>query len=133
MTANPSQEHQRLISALKRAFINRKGFVVDYSTLTEDQQPPQVSDYIPDIYARDPATGLVIIGEAKTPEDIDSVYSRHQYLAFSTRVMSSGLQRGQTVPFHIIVPQEEKAKLKQVLASLGLSQKIGNTIIIWTI
>jgi len=47
--------------------------------------------------------------------------------------MASGLLKGQAVPFHIVVKKEAADDLRLVLASLGLSNKIGNIITIWTL
>lgn len=129
----PTDQHQILISALKKALIEQKRLQIDYSTLEGDNSPPELNGHIPDIYGHDPITDLIVLGEAKTTDDIDSSNSKSQYLTFSSRVMSSGVLKGQSVPLHIIVPEDGELKLKNTLMSIGLEGKIGTTIIIWTL
>ncbi len=56
--------------------------VTDFQNLPGDEVPPRVNEYQPDIYARSVSEGVLILGEAKTPHDIDSGRSRGQLAAF---------------------------------------------------
>ena len=53
------------------------------SPLTERHKlPPKVGCFSPDVYAKDLSSGVIIIGEAKTKNDLDTAHSRRQFDAF---------------------------------------------------
>ena len=126
-----SQEHQNLVDALVKAFI-AEGFTIETADSGSYSRPSAIGRHEPDIVAKN-RNGLIIIGEAKTADDFSSETSKEQFVDFSSRVMSSGVLQGQSVPFHIIVKKDAAADLRSVLQSLGLSDKIGSTITIWTL
>ena len=126
-----SQEHQNLVDVLVRAFI-AEGFTIETADSGSYNRPSAIGRHEPDIVAKD-RNGLIIIGEAKTVDDFSSETSKEQFIDFSSRVMSSGALQGQSVPFHIIVKKDAAADLRSVLQSLGLGNKIGSTITIWTL
>lgn len=126
-----SQEHQNLVDALVKAFI-AEGFTIETADSGSYTRPSAIGRHEPDIVARD-RNGLIIIGEAKTADDFYSETSKEQFIDFSSRVMASGVLQGQSVPFHIVVKKEAAADLRSVLQSLGLGNKIGSTITIWTL
>jgi len=126
-----SQEHQNLVDALVRAFI-AEGFSIETADSGSYSRPSAIGRHEPDIVART-GNGLIIIGEAKTADDFYSEASKEQFIDFSSRVMSSGVLQGQPVPFHIIVKKDAAADLRSALQSLGLGNKIGSVITIWTL
>ncbi len=126
-----SQEHQNLVDALVKAFIGA-GFEIVTADSGSYSRPSAIGRHEPDIVARD-RNGLIIIGEAKTADDFYSETSKEQFIDFSSRIMSSGALQGQSVPFHIVVKKEAEGDLRSVLQSLGLTNKIGNVITIWTL
>jgi len=126
-----SNEHQNLVDALVKAFIN-EGHIIENADSGGYQRPPAIGRHEPDIIAKT-QNGLIIIGEAKIKEDLNGEISKEQFIDFSSRIMASGLLKGQAVPFHIVVKKEAADDLRLVLASLGLSNKIGNIITIWTL
>lgn len=126
-----SKEHQNLVDALIKAFI-AEGFTIETADSGSYTRPSVIGRHEPDIVARD-RNGLIIIGEAKTVDDFNSETSKEQFVDFSSRVMVSGALQGQSVPFHIIVKKDAAADLRSALQSLGLSNKIGSTITIWTL
>ncbi len=126
-----SQEHQNLVDALVKAFI-AEGFSIETADSGTYARPPAIGRHEPDIVAR-AGNGLIIIGEAKTADDFYSENSKEQFIDFSSRVMSSGVLQGQPVLFHIIVKKDAAADLRSVLQSLGLGNKIGSVITIWTL
>lgn len=126
-----SNEHQNLVDALVRAFTN-DGYTIENADSGSYQSPPKIGRHEPDIIAKT-ATGLIIIGEAKTREDLNVVISKEQFVDFSSRIMVSGSSKGQAVPFHIVVKKDAVEDLRLVLYSLGLGNKIGNIITIWTL
>lgn len=124
-------EHQQLLNALSTSLRGR-GFEVIYQVGSQGREPFAIGRHEPDLIARD-SSGLLIVGEAKTGADLDTQRSREQFVDFSSRIMSEGILKGKEIPFHIIVPEENSARLRQILASLGLSHKIGSRITIWTL
>lgn len=126
-----NQEHQNLVDALVKAFIG-EGFTIETADSGTYTRPPAIGQHEPDIVAK-AGNGLIIIGEGKTADDFYSETSKEQFIDFSSRVMSSGVLQGQPVPFHIIVKKDMAADLRSVLQSLGLGNKIGSVITIWTL
>ncbi|MDO8621231.1 MAG: hypothetical protein Q7R31_03035 [Candidatus Levybacteria bacterium] len=127
---NPSREHQDLIKALKNHFIQRLGFTILSVDLPESLDKPfQIGRHSPDIIAKD-QFGIIQIGEAKVGDNISSPESEEQFKDFSNQVM-----RGTNVPvpLHIIIFQKDYNTLLTKLTTVGLSQKIGTKIVIWTI
>lgn len=122
--------HRLLVSSLVSALQSR-GYTVLKADDGSHSAPERIGRHEPDVLARDP-NGLLIIGEAKTENDISSQISKEQFLDFSNRIMSDGPLRGKVVPLHIIVPQRAYENLKNELSQLGLATKIGDSIIIWT-
>lgn len=122
-------EHQRLVNLLIGAF-QREGYTILRAVGGTYAAPYSVGRHEPDIIARD-QYGLIIIGEAKTSDDIASDRSQEEYLDFSSRIMSEGVLRGKQVPLHIIVSRSSSVLLRQTLTNLGISNKIGDKIVIW--
>ena len=46
-------------------------------------KPKKIGGYIPDLFCTIPSTGHVIIGDAKTPKDLETRHSRDQFEAFA--------------------------------------------------
>lgn len=55
---------------------------IDHDTEAFGRRPPTIEGHVPDIYVFH--DGLTIVGEAKTPADVESRHSRSQYNAFLT-------------------------------------------------
>jgi len=126
-----SNEHQNLVDALVKAFIS-KGYIIESADSGSYQRPPAIGRHEPDIIAKT-SNGLIIIGEAKIKEDLNGEISKEQFIDFSSRIMASGLLKGQAVLLHIVVKKDAAEDLRLVLHSLGLGNKIGNIITIWTL
>lgn len=122
-------EHQRLANLLISAF-QKEGYIILRATDGNFPEPYKIGRHEPDIIAKD-QYGLIIIGEAKTSDDITSDRSQEEYLDFSSRIMSEGLLKGKHIPLHIIVPRSSSVLLRQTLTNLGISNKIGDKIVIW--
>lgn len=54
----------------------------DLPQLIGSDKPPRIGGFTPDIYAFDTPLTLTIIGEAKTPQDLETDHSRSQLKAF---------------------------------------------------
>lgn len=122
--------HLNLVNSLIAAFLG-KGYVILKASNGSYPAPESIGRHEPDILAQD-SSGLLHIGEAKTVNDVSSQLTKEQFTDFSSRIMSEGPLRGSKVPLHIIVPNDQSDTLRQVLAELGLSNKIGESIYIWT-
>lgn len=123
-------DEQRLVNSLINAF-KKHGYEILRAVGGDYQEPYKIGRHEPDIIARDPESGLIIIGEAKTAESLSSPYTKEQFLDFTQRIMAEGSSRGKRIPFHIIVPKAELGKVKGLLTELGLEREIGLNIILW--
>lgn len=124
------QEHQKLVDSLMNAF-KEKGYEILEVDSKDYSQPEKFGRHQPDIVAKTPE-GLIVIGEAKTSNDIISERSKEQYWDFSTRQMAEGPLKGHSVEFHIIVyHKNDLENLRKVLYELGLGIKIGKNIFLW--
>lgn len=128
-----SATHKKLVQALVEKF-EKDGLKVTHATLEgrKYKAPYKIGRHEPDIIAQD-SRGVLIIGEAKTKDDLDSETSKEQFLDFSSMMMSESILRGMSVPLHIIVKENALSDLKSVLVFLGLDYKINNRIQIWTL
>ena len=80
-----SDEHRLLVLQLSEALAARHPgifIIVDVQAVPGDTVPPILGGHRPDLYARLPDCGALIIGEAKTPRDIDNEHTRSQIRAF---------------------------------------------------
>lgn len=122
--------HQELVNALISAFQGR-GYTILKAVGGSFADPYKIGRHEPDIIAKD-NNGLLIIGEAKIGDDLFSETTKEQLLDFSSRIMAEGLLRGAKIPLHVIVPQADASNLRRVLANLGLKNKVGERVFIWT-
>lgn len=133
-----SAEHQNLLNSLALALEQERGVTITHLDIDGTPEyfdakyknlnpPKQSGGHVPDLEGSD-ASGLIHLGEAKTDimgdSNIDS-----QLRAFSNLQMSGD---GRAVPLHIVIPKALEADLRQKLNDLGLDNKIGNQITIWT-
>lgn len=126
-----SDEHKNLVDILVKALING-GYIIERADSENYSRAPKIGRHEPDIVAKT-TNGLIMIGEAKTKDDLNSETSKEQFIDFSNRVMATGLLKGKAVPFHIIVKKDAVEELRNILIYLGLGNKIGNIITIWTL
>ena len=79
--------------------------------------PFQIEGVRPDAWGISPTTGQVAVGEAKTPEDINTSHTLTQL-----RVFAQLLQRDSGVlsRLYVAVPRSSVLQLDRVLASVGL-------------
>lgn len=80
------------------------------------ERPPRIGQFVPDVYATDVPTTKIVIGEAKTANDIDTEHSRKQISVFLDYLAHSpnGL-------FVMAVPTFSKARAQSVVKELGVS------------
>ena len=80
-----SDEHRLLVLQLSEALATRHPgirTVVDVQATPGDSVPPIFGGHRPDLYAQLPDSAALIIGEAKTPSDIDNEHTRSQIRSF---------------------------------------------------
>jgi hypothetical protein len=86
-----SGQHRRLVQLLQdwvaaAYFSGDSGpILVDSPDSNTYSKPPAICGFIPDLYARRDPVGGVIIGEAKTPSDLENYHTRAQLAAFLTK------------------------------------------------
>lgn len=75
---------RHLVSWIEResGWHKRAALLVALPELASSGSPPRVGGYVPDVFLKDEHSGIALIGEAKTAEDIEKQHSRDQYLAF---------------------------------------------------
>ncbi|KER06509.1 hypothetical protein AAA799E16_00747 [Marine Group I thaumarchaeote SCGC AAA799-E16] len=120
-------EHQRLVMKLMDHFESMELIVTCACSGYVDCE--KIRGFEPDVRAFDNNTGLNYVGEAKTCDNLKSEHTRKQFLAFSNRIMTKGKSAGKDVPFYIIVPDECKSELDQILKELELDKR-GNIYVV---
>lgn len=107
-----SEAHRTLVKKVAEEIGKRHPrcrIVCDLQLFPSDELPPVIDGFRPDVYARDRATGLIVIAEAKTDDDIDREHTHAQarsfinYLErreqgrFILSVMGTGADRAKTL------------------------------------
>lgn len=84
-----SSQHLKLVKLILQYFDSRwmstNGFVVlsDYSNrVGDDNKPPRIGGYSPDVFGVDVPLTIMAIGEAKTADDLTRPHSREQLVAY---------------------------------------------------
>jgi len=126
---NPSLEHQKLVGSLINHFKTNLGFTILKASYSGYVEPEQHGRHKPDIVAVDKNSDLHL-AEAKVGEDIMSESTMEQFIDFSSRIATA---TNRPVFLHIIVYKKDEPTLISVLNKIGLGQKIGNIIQIWTL
>jgi hypothetical protein len=100
-----SSKHTGLVQVII-GYIGREhaelGIVNDLSGPLYAEKPNRIDGYVPDVYAFDAPLTTVVIGEAKTQDDLETARSRKQMAAFLSFL---GLQKSGifilAVPWHL--------------------------------
>jgi hypothetical protein len=84
-----SSQHLKLVNLILQYFETRwtstDGFVVlsDYSNrIGDENKPPRIGGYSPDVFGVDVPITMMAIGEAKTADDLTRLHSREQLAAY---------------------------------------------------
>lgn len=83
-----SASHRRLVNKLKEwirtRYRNNKGIFIwsDSRQNAASEAPIRIEGYVPDVYAKSFSHPTEIIGEAKTPRDLDTKHTEKQVTAF---------------------------------------------------
>ena len=84
-----------------------------------EDKPPQIGGFRPDLYARDAPVTTVIIGEAKTSQDIETEHTKKQFTAYLTHLttVANGI-------FIIAVTWTSVAVARRVLAGIACNENV---------
>jgi hypothetical protein len=114
-----SSKHSALVQTIIR-YIGREhaqiaalGIVNDLSSPLHAEKPNRIEGFVPDVYAFDAPLTIVIIGEAKTRDDLETEHSRKQITAYL-----SFLCHQQTGIFILAVPWHIKRRALAIVEAL---------------
>ena len=116
-----SPEHKRLVKSLIE-HMKQEGYEITCATHEGYTQCPETEGRIPDVKGTSKEE-LNAIGEAKSPNDLDSDRTKGQFKVFSNREMKKGKSQGKDVPFYIGIPKGSEKQLEDCLKELGLDKK----------
>lgn len=116
-----SSKHTALVQVII-GYIGREhaelGIITDLSGPLYAEKPNRIDGYVPDVYAFDAPLTTVVIGEAKTHDDLDTERSRKQMTAFLSFL---GLQQSGifvlAVPWHL--KRRAAALIETIQAATG--------------
>lgn len=117
-----SARHVRLVEMLIEAVRNRhrppRGLVVfaDHHGFGGDRPLP-ISGFTPDVFASDVPATFRVVGEAKTPADLETERSRRQLLAFLDHL---ALYSGSA--FYLAVPFPSAPRARALLRSVQMPE-----------
>jgi hypothetical protein len=97
----------------EHAQIAALGMVNDLSSPLHAEKPNRIGGFVPDVYAFDAPLTTVIIGEAKTQDDLETERSRKQITAFLTHLCHQ-----QAGIFILAVPWQAKRRALAIVESL---------------
>ena len=111
-----SSKHTALVQVII-SYIGREhaglGIINDLSGPLYAEKPNRIDGYVPDVYAFDAPLTTVVIGEAKTQDDLETERSRKQMTAFLSFL---GFQKSGV--FILAVPWHLKRRAAAIVDSL---------------
>jgi len=104
---------ERLFSHVQKTISPRQHIAVlhDLPGVIGCEKPPCIGQFRPDLYASDAPTTSVIIGEAKTAQDLETPHSRAQIHAYAKHL---ALYPGST--FILAVPWQLRARAEIIMS-----------------
>ena len=114
---------QIIISYVAREYgqIPALGIVNDLSSPLRGEKPNRIDGFVPDVYAFDAPLTTVIIGEAKTQDDLETERSRRQITAYL-----SFLGQQQTGILILAVPWQVKRRANAIVEGLRAQTGAGS-------
>lgn len=98
----------------EHAHLNGLGVINDLSGPLGAEKPNRIDGFVPDVYALDAPLTTVIIGEAKTQDDLETERSRKQLMAYLTYLG----QQDQTGILIVAVPWQVKRRAQAIVDAL---------------
>jgi hypothetical protein len=83
-----TEAHETLVKMILN-WLDKRGFGGDAQVFTDavgmlgSTKPKKINGYIPDVYCEVPGLGHTIIGDAKTPNDLETRHTRAQLEAYA--------------------------------------------------
>jgi hypothetical protein len=114
-----SSNHAALVQIIikyigrEHAQIAALGMVNDLSSPLRAEKPNRIEGFVPDVYAFDAPLTTVIIGEAKTQDDLETERSRKQITAFLLHLCHQPVGI-----FILAVPWQAKRRATAIVKSL---------------
>lgn len=114
-----SNKHTALVETIikyigrEHAQIAALGIINDLSSPLYAEKPNRIDGFVPDVYAFDAPLTTIIIGEAKTRDDLETEHSRQQIVAFL-----SFLGHQNTGIFILAVPWQIKRRAQGIVSTL---------------
>jgi hypothetical protein len=104
----------RLIGYVRHAMDGDQHLLIlhDLPGLLGCEKPPMIEGFRPDLYATSGALQGVIIGEAKTADDLETAHSREQYRAYARHLAASARARP---TFILAVPWQLRVRAKTLM------------------
>lgn len=105
---------EKLIETIERQHRPPRGLMVfaDHHRFGDDR-PPTIGGYTPDVFASDVPATFRVVGEAKTPSDLETERSRRQIIAFLDHLV---LYKGSTL--YLAVPYFAAPRARAILKLL---------------
>lgn len=94
--------------------------IIAVQNSTQYASPKRIGGYLPDIIAENTKEELCL-GNAKTPEEVESETSMKEYVAFAREAKE----------LHLIIPSSEREVLQETLNLLNLGVQDTCQIVIW--
>ena len=116
-----SPEHTRLVKALID-YIDRAGFEVTNAAYTGFPECPQIEGRVPDVRGSN-LQRLIVIGEAKTPDDLHNERTDDHFRLFSNLTVGGGISDGAPIPFYIATTKGCENHVTATLTRLGIHEK----------
>lgn len=104
-----------IIDHIQRSFADNPALAIlnDLSSALHAEKPSRIGGFVPDVYAFDAPLTTVIIGEAKTADDLETEHSQRQLIAFL-----SFLGQQKAGIFILAVPWHAKRRAQALVTAL---------------
>jgi hypothetical protein len=115
-----SSEHLALVHVIidyigrEHAHVEALGILSDLTSPLHAERPSRINGFVPDVYAFDAPLTTVIVGEAKTGDDLETQHSKKQFEAFL-----AFLGRQQTGIFILAVPWQLKRRAEAIISNIS--------------
>ena len=92
-------------------------------------KPWEIGGKVPDVIAKDNDKELLVLGEAKTADDINNDHTKDQLTAWSNQAMANGKSKNVNVPIYLSVPKDHADAANAAIQKWGLGGKV--TVVVY--